>query len=278
MAEKCLRCFRSVETCYCKYITPVKTGVTFVFLMHPKEAYRQRTGTGRLAHLSLTDSRIIVGVDFTQNESLNALLADNRYFPVLLYPGEDAFTAETIAAKMKECTSALDCVQGEDETAARTVEQRGAERDSTNALYIEEKCPKKTLLVVVVDATWFFAKKMLRLSPNVRALPKLSFKSGYISRYQFKTQPSAECLSTIESCYYLIRELCACGACADVDPTPLMDVFLRMVDFQLLSEEKRKESGEVDRYSRSGTIRARKKEKREQKENATNAESEKPAP
>ena len=48
--------------------------------MHPKEAYKQKTGTGRLAHLTLEDSEIIVGVDFTDNPRLNTLITDEKYF------------------------------------------------------------------------------------------------------------------------------------------------------------------------------------------------------
>ena len=62
--------------------------------MHPKEAYHQHTGTGRLACLSLKDAEIIVGIDFTHNAKLNRLLSDPDFFPMVLYPGEDSLTAE----------------------------------------------------------------------------------------------------------------------------------------------------------------------------------------
>ena len=60
MAEKCYHCFRPKETCYCKDILPFDTEIHFVFLMHPKEAYKQKTGTGRLASLSLKNSEILI--------------------------------------------------------------------------------------------------------------------------------------------------------------------------------------------------------------------------
>ncbi len=229
----CPKCFRPAKTCYCKYIQPVKTGVKFVFLMHPKEAYKQRTGTGRLSQLTLVDSEIIVGVDFTRNNRVNALINNPAYIPMLLYPGDDAFTAESFA------------------NYART---NGVLEDGLN----------RQLLVFVVDSTWFFAKKMLRLSPNVRNLQKLSFTSAYRSQFKFKTQPAAECLSTIESCYYLIKELQAAGLTSPCNPEPLMDIFKRMVDFQLESQARREESGEADRYQASGSLRAKKRAMREQ--------------
>lgn len=234
----CPKCFRPAKTCYCKYIQPVKTGVKFVFLMHPKEAYKQRTGTGRLAQLTLVDSEIIVGVDFTQNSRVNALINNPDYIPLLLYPGEDAFSAQSFA----------DYAQ------------------TSGVLQNAQTSGTKQLLVFVVDSTWFFAKKMLRLSPNVKNLQKLSFTSAYRSQFKFKTQPAAECLSTIESCYYLIKELQAAGLTQPCNPEPLMDIFKRMVDFQLESQAIREQSGEADRYQTSGSLRAKKRALREQQQ------------
>ena len=222
--SRCMKCFRPVKTCYCKYIEPFDSGVKFVFLMHPKEAFKQRTGTGRLAHLTLKNSELIIGVDFTENERLNNLLNNHDYIPLLLYPGKDAWSAKT--------------------------------ETESNAL--KEMLGNKTLLVIVIDSTWFFAKKILRLSKNIQNLQKLSFRAGYKSQFQFKTQPEEGCLSTIESCYYLINELKSAGICKDVSAEPLMDIFKRMVAFQLESQKERELSGEPDRYKLAGGIRAKK--------------------
>ncbi len=242
--SRCMKCFRPMKTCYCKYIEPFDSGVKFVFLMHPKEAYKQRTGTGRLAHLTLINSEILIGVDFTENEKLNNLLNDNAYMPLLLYPGDDAWSAQT-----------------ESEGKA-----------------LKEMLGKKTLLVIVVDSTWFFAKKILRLSKNIQHLQKISFKAGYKSQFQFKTQPEEGCLSTIESCYYLINELKTAGICNDVPAEPLMNIFKRMVSFQLESQKVRELSGEPDRYKLAGGIRAKRAALRKAKAEAeaaakANAES-----
>ncbi|OJF77300.1 MAG: hypothetical protein BKP49_02195 [Treponema sp. CETP13] len=213
MAEKCYKCFRPKKSCYCKYIVPVTTSVKFVFLMHPKEAFKQKTGTGRLASLTLPGSEIIIGVDFTQNKRVNEILTDSQYFPVLMYPDENAWTADRPGLK--------------------------------NAI------GNKTLLVFLVDATWFFAKKMLRLSTNLFTIPKLSFAKGYISQYKFKTQPAKECLSTIETCYYLLNELQENEIILPTNTESLMDIFHRLVNYQLESEKLRQESGQPSRYSKS---------------------------
>ena len=202
----CYRCLRPLSSCYCKYIRPFDSGVKFVLLMHPKEAKRQRTGTGRLAHLTLEGSEILVGVDFSENKRLNSLLADPAYYPVLLYPGPDAWTAGREG--FRECLG------------------------------------NRKLLVIIIDSTWACSKKMIKLSGNIRGLPKFSFSGSYKSIYTFKQEPKEYCVSSIESCYYLIKELQAASLLpAQVNPEQLMDVFKELVKFQLQKENERIVSG-----------------------------------
>lgn len=239
-----------------------------MFLMHPKEAYHQHTGTGRLASLSLVDSEIIVGVDFTENRRLNSLLADKNYFPVLLYPADDA-----LAAQSPELKAAMEC------TAQEPHSMESASRQPTEspaATSPSQSPATRRLLVLVVDATWFFARKILRLSPNVRNLPKLSFQQTYRSEFTFKRQPAEGCVSTIESCYHLIREMQAAGLVpAHIDPTPLMAVFRRMVDFQLEAERHRLAAGIPGRHSYDARRDAarRKRQRRQRTENSDSPKS-----
>lgn len=200
--DLCLKCFRPKASCYCKYTAPVNCGIKFVFLMHPKEAKKQKTGTGRLSSLCLPDSEIIMGIDFTNNERLNSLINDEKYFPVLMYPGEDAWNCK---------------------------------REG-----FSEAVGNKTLLIIIIDSTWFCSKKMIRYSLNLHKIPKLSFNGSYKSIFTFKHEPAEYCVSTIESCYYIIKELQTCNIVpSDVNPEPLMNVFKEMIKFQLQKENER---------------------------------------
>lgn len=200
--DLCFKCMRPKSNCFCKYTKPVDCKIKFVFLMHPKEAKKQRTGTGRLAALCLPGSEIIMGIDFTKSKRLNELLSDPQYYPVFLYPGDDAWNAKKEGFK--------DVLNG------------------------------KTLLAILIDSTWFCSKKMLKMSPNVTSLPKFSFNGSYKSIFTFKQEPYEYCVSTIETCYYLIKELQEAGiANPKADPEPLMDTFKAMIKFQLQKENDR---------------------------------------
>lgn len=163
--------------------------------MHPQEAYKQKTGTGRLASLSIVDSEIIIDSSFCNNKRVQSLLLDNSYFPMILYPGTDAYSAESFNFKK---------VLGQ-----------------------------KKLLVFLVDATWSLAKKMLHRSPSLQKLPKLSFSNEYRSNFSIKAQPQDFCLSTIETTYYLIEELKKSGLCSKTTKAnTLLHTFNKMVQFQ----------------------------------------------
>ncbi|MBO7583967.1 MAG: DTW domain-containing protein [Treponema sp.] len=208
MSERCFKCFKPKSVCLCKYGKELDTGVKFVFLMHPKEFRRQRTGTGYLSHLCLKDSEVIVGLDFTKNARFQQLLADPQYFPVLMYPGEDVITAQTITQRL------------------------AVENDAA--------APQKKLLLIILDATWFCAKKMIEHNQFLLELPKLSFSGSYRSIFTFKREPSPECISTIECCYYIIKELQAGGFVdSSLDPEPLMNIFKAMIKLQLTAENER---------------------------------------
>jgi DTW domain-containing protein YfiP len=110
---------------------------------------------------------------------------------------------------------------------------------------------------------------MVKLSKNLHILPKISFTAGYQSIYTFKTEPQEDFISTIETCYYLLKELRAGEFSTtltqpDFDPEPLMNIFKKMITTQLESQHRREESGEPDRYQLAGSLRAKKRALREQ--------------
>lgn len=172
--DVCLDCFRPKKSCFCEDIQAIDTVTHIVILMHPKEAKKVKMGTGRMTHLHLTNSEIRTGTDFTEDTRVNALIEDPGYFPVILYPGENSVD-----------------ISGDD------------------SLFSGIK--NRTLLVFVIDASWPLAKKILRESQNLQALPQIHFRPKEPSRYILKKQPHPYCLCTIESVSLLLEELESIG-------------------------------------------------------------------
>jgi len=168
--DVCLRCFRPKRSCFCGDIQPFDTLTHIVILMHPKEAKKVKMGTGRLTHLFLNNSEIRIGLDFTEDVRINSLINDPQYFPVVLYPGENSVD-----------------IAGNDS--------------------LIKSIKNEILLVFVIDASWPLAKKILRQSQNLHALPQILFRPQEPSRYILKKQPHAYCLCTIESVSLLLEEL-----------------------------------------------------------------------
>jgi DTW domain-containing protein len=76
---------------------------------------------------------------------------------------------------------------------------------------------------------------MLRLSPSLAALPKVSFEPPGLSRFEIRKQPARECLSTLEAIHHVIELLGPdCGF--DVEGRAhdhMLELFDRMVDRQI---------------------------------------------
>ena len=72
----------------CEYIQAFDTNTKFVILMHPKEFKKVKNNTGRFTHLSLKNSELFVGIDFSQNKKINEIVATHDSY--ILYPSEDS--------------------------------------------------------------------------------------------------------------------------------------------------------------------------------------------
>jgi DTW domain-containing protein YfiP len=194
--ETCYRCFWPKALCWCPSIQAMDTRTKFVFLMHPKEYKQEKASTGRLTHLSLANSELHMGIEFDRDDAVQALIQDPANFPVLLYPGP---TAKNL---------------------------------SSGQLSTEDLAGRR-LVVFLLDATWACARKMLKLSPSLQALPRIMFTAAAPSRYVIKQQPHEACLSTLEATHELLIALERSGL--DVYPMPeqLLGLFDRMQRFQI---------------------------------------------
>lgn len=94
---------------------------------------------------------------------------------------------------------------------------------------------QKGIVIFLIDATWPCSKAMLKASPNVDALKKISFTHTSSSTFTFKQQPERHCLSTMESTLCLLKLLDK-HKVEDIT-THALDNFLKpfhkMVEYQL---------------------------------------------
>jgi DTW domain-containing protein YfiP len=84
---RCMRCLRSRRACWCPHLRPVESTIRTCILQHLRER-KTAIGTARMAHLSLPNSELHLGVSFRDHPRVRALAAEEG--TVLLFPGEGA--------------------------------------------------------------------------------------------------------------------------------------------------------------------------------------------
>ena len=198
--ELCVKCLQPEFSCYCSQLQPFDPRIKFAILMHPIE-HKRRIATGRMSHLSLQHSELLVGQNYTENVQLNSLLSDISYQPVILYPGRMSLNLSTTSEN----------------------EKKKILPDS------------KKLLILVIDGTWATARRMMKQSQNLISLPRVCFTPSAPSRFRVRKQPGVECYSTIEAIHQTIELL---GSTVGFETESrkhdrLLEVFDQMVERQL---------------------------------------------
>ena len=86
--EKCYECFRPKSSCMCKHFEHIDTRTKFVILMHPKEFKKVKNNTGHFTHKSLSNSKLFIGVDFSEHKRINEIIATHNSY--ILFPSKNA--------------------------------------------------------------------------------------------------------------------------------------------------------------------------------------------
>jgi DTW domain-containing protein len=194
----CHSCRRPRTGCYCALVEPFDSEPRFVILRQPREA-KHRLGTGRMAHLCLSNSLLLDGVDFSRDERIEREIQNPSFFPVLLYPSEDAtnLTRQTPAERLALVPTG------------------------------------RHLVVFLLDGTWKSVHKMLRLSQNVASLPRLRFEPPAASSYRIRRQPRSHCYSTIEAIHHVLDLFSPAHGLAHPHDN-LLAVFRSVIDRQVI--------------------------------------------
>jgi len=93
----------------------------------------------------------------------------------------------------------------------------------------------KENVIFLIDSTWHNARKLLRDSPNIQNLPKVSFTHTKASAFKIKEQPMELCLSTMESTLCVLELLTLQGneelTVSQLDG--FLEPFRKMVEYQV---------------------------------------------
>jgi len=163
-----------------------------LILQHPLEAGHAKN-TGRLLHLSLPRSRMLVGEAFDE-VGLRRELETGSTYAVLLYPPT-------------------------------------SQDDEAPALDPEQLKNLSSVRLVVLDATWRKSRKMLHLNPLLRRLPRLSLEDIPASHYLIRKAHKPGQLSTLEAACTALAQLEGEGGAEKYKP--LLKAFDGFVTHQL---------------------------------------------
>ena len=204
LREFCRACNRPAVTCFCQMVLPFKSQpAQFALIVHPYEA-RSTVGTAWILRRSIANLRWFrsKGRSLDADAGFLEALRAPATVPLLLYPGGQAFNLS----------------QASDHA------WQGLVPGSRRPLFF------------VLDGTWSQATIMLRDSPRLRSLPRVSFDPVRASEYAFKTQPRSACLSSVEGVYRVIELLAARGwgtLPEHREHDRMMEIFRKMVGFQV---------------------------------------------
>jgi DTW domain-containing protein YfiP len=168
------------------------TRTHFLICMHPREWRHQKTGTGRMLHLGLRHSTLVVSESPGSDPAVRDLMQNPGLAAHLVYPG------------------------------AQSIDLAGGQKPELGG---------RLLLSILLDGTWRQARRMMKLSPEFHTLPRLSFIPQNPSAFRIKRQPEPHCLSTIEAAVTLMATLKGLGL-EDAEGSPLFEEFQKMVRFQ----------------------------------------------
>ena len=75
------------------------------------------------------------------------------------------------------------------------------------AIDVARHPPPGPVTLVVVDGTWWQARKVIRDNPELSALPRYTFTPPTPSEYRIRKEPDAACVSTIEALVHVLGVL-----------------------------------------------------------------------
>lgn len=162
----CSECGKARKACICPSIQQLNSDLELIILQHTTEQHRPM-GTARILTLSLPNSYLFIGEDFSQNKQLNRLLAEKDVTHFVLYPDERSVATHVIK---------------------------------------KDRAPGKRYRAILLDGTWKKAFKMWQLATNLQVLPCVHLPEDLNGNYRIRKAPTKNSLSTVEAGYHLLSQ------------------------------------------------------------------------
>ncbi|MFD2166226.1 tRNA-uridine aminocarboxypropyltransferase [Thalassotalea euphylliae] len=172
--QRCELCQVAMQNCICHFRKQAKTDAAFLLLMHDAEVLKP-SNTARLIADVVADTHCFLWSRTEINSQLSALLADKKYFPVVVFPGVYAGENQTVYENFLPDNTVADL----------------------------------TPLFILLDGSWREAKKMFRKSPYLNELAILSFTGAGIEADSQQYNRKAEVDNQFATAQVAARSLAA---------------------------------------------------------------------
>lgn len=167
---RCNQCGRAQVACFCQTIESINNDLSVVILQHPSEV-KHAKGTAKIAQLSLSRCKLLVGEDFSNNDDFTHAM--NAKKSLLLYPNDNAITPAQLVEDLKQ--------------------------QSTFSLGDYQ--------LVVIDGSWKKAFKIFCLNPALATLPCIGIDVSNQSNYRIRKSSRTDSLSTLEAIHTVLTSL-----------------------------------------------------------------------
>ncbi|PMH45449.1 DTW domain-containing protein [Vibrio sp. 10N.286.49.B3] len=156
-----------VHQCICASVPILTSPIHLALLMHENEVSRE-TNTGKLLQQTLTNCTQHIWQRKTPPSELIKLINSPDYHAMILFPSEESQLISTVSTS--------------------------------------ETVDKPIPLFIILDATWQEAKKMIRRSAWLQALPHVHFETEQTSRYSLRRNQHQGHLCTCEVGAELLKQ------------------------------------------------------------------------
>lgn len=158
--NRCDECSLFHKLCICPDLKPLDLSTKITFLMHVREN-SLTTNTARLMHLLTKGSEI--HYRGSPDGPLNWTPEKTEYFPLFLFPSEDARDLGEVATE------------------------------------IHQNQPDAKIHLIVPDGNWKQCAKTKKRSESLHSIQSVKIPEGRLSEFLLRTEPREECVSTFEA-------------------------------------------------------------------------------